>query len=186
MRKIIVGLASFSLMLSLLSACGGNVKKQQSDAQVLMQDTMTAQGVQKMQPYAAEMDVVYKGKTYHTVIKRESDESLPHVMSEMGDEYLDNSILLNITCGGKTVLNRFFTKKDFEPYVDTHSMAVEKTILEGLVFDKVTSSGIIFAASVSYPQTDLYCPLSLTVTADGGLSIRSVEVLDDTLTEDSL
>ena len=56
---------------------------------------------------------------------------------------------------------------------------------EGLVYDKTTSQGIVYAASVCYPQTDLYMPLSITITADGKMSIRKVDMLDENLNDEA-
>ncbi|MDC7146957.1 DUF4738 domain-containing protein, partial [Bacteroides ovatus] len=38
---------------------------------------------------------------------------------------------------------------------------------------------IVYAASVCYPQTDLYMPLSITITADGKMSIQKVDILEE-------
>ncbi|MEO5097471.1 DUF4738 domain-containing protein, partial [Bacteroides thetaiotaomicron] len=48
-----------------------------------------------------------------------------------------------------------------------------------------TPEGIVYAASVCYPQTDLYVPLSITVTADGKMSIKKVDMLEDDYTEET-
>ena len=53
------------------------------------------------------------------------------------------------------------------------------------VYDKTTPEGIVYAASVCYPQTDLYVPLSITVTADGKMSIKKVDMLEDDYTEET-
>ena len=52
-------------------------------------------------------------------------------------------------------------------------------ILEGLVYDQTTPQGIIYAASVCYPQSDLYVPIKLTITADGKISMSQDELMDD-------
>ena len=51
--------------------------------------------------------------------------------------------------------------------------------MEGIVFDKTTPQGIVYAASVCYPQTDLYMPLSIIITADGKMSIQKVDMLEE-------
>ena len=60
-----------------------------------------------------------------------------------------------------------------------------KSILEGIVYDKTTPQGIVYAASVCYPQTDLYMPLSITITADGKMSIRKVDMLEEDLNDEA-
>ena len=51
--------------------------------------------------------------------------------------------------------------------------------------DQKMGKGIVYAASVCYPQTDLYVPLSITVTADGKMSIKKVDMLEDDYTEET-
>ena len=167
MRKLI-----YLLLLPLavaVTACGG--KKGSSDNQSLLAriDSIDAHGLQ--------------GKDYHSFVSRIPDESLPHVTNEMGDTYVDNKIVLHLTRGNETVLNKTFTKNDFSSVVDAKFLS--KSILEGIVYDKTTPQGIVYAASVCYPQTDLYMPLSITITADGKMSIRKVDMLEEDLNDEA-
>ena len=57
---------------------------------------------------------------------------------------------------------------------------------KGLVYDKTTPQGIMYAASICYPQTDLYVPLRLTVSADGKISMAKEELLEDVYEEDTV
>ena len=80
-------------------------------------------------------------------------------------------------------LNKTFTKNDFSSVVDAKFLS--KSILEGIVYDKTTPQGIVYAASVCYPQTDLYMPLSITITADGKMSIQKVDMLEEDLNDEA-
>ena len=53
------------------------------------------------------------------------------------------------------------------------------------LYDKTTPQGIIYAASICYPQTDLYVPLRLTVSADGKISMAKEELLEDVYEEEN-
>lgn len=117
------------------------------------------------------------------MVSRTPDESLPHVTNEMGDTYLDNKIVLRLTCGNEKVFDKTFTKNDFSSVVDAGFLS--KSVLEGIVYDKTTPQGIVYAASVCYPQTDLYMPLSITITADGKMSIQKVDMLEDEYGDES-
>ena len=97
--------------------------------------------------------------------------------------YVDNKIVLRITRGGENVLNKTFTKNDFSSVVDANFLS--KSVLEGIVYDKTTPEGIVYAASVCYPQTDLYVPLSITVSADGKMSIKKVDMLEEDYPEET-
>jgi len=175
MRKL---LYLFLLPLAMAAAgCGG--KKSPSDGRSpwAMMDSVDDRGLQRMQASESETKFEFKGKSYRSLVSRTPDESLPLVSSEAGVACIDNKIALRLTCGSETVLNRTFTKKDFSAAVDAEFLA--KSILEGIVYDKTTPQGIVYAASVCYPQTDLYVPLSITITADGKTTIRKAEMFEE-------
>ncbi len=155
------------------SGCGVHVAVRK-EVQIIrrtlaMIDSVDAHGLQRMQTSKSETDFKFKGRDYHSLVSRTPDESLPHVSNELGDTYVDNKIVLHDS-GNENVLNKTFTKNDFSSVVDANFLS--KSILEGIVYDKTTPQGIVYAASVCYPQTDLYMPLSITVTADGKMSIK--------------
>ena len=102
---------------------------------------------------------------------------LPVVINEQGEKFVDNRITLRITSGGKSIVEKVFTKESFASLVDARFL--KHSILEGLVYDKTTPQGIVYAASICYPQTDLYIPLSLTVTPDGKISMAKEELLEE-------
>ena len=104
--------------------------------------------------------------------------------SLLKEKFVDNRITLRITCGGKQVVDKVFTKDNFASLVDAKFM--KYSILEGLVYDKTTPQGIIYAASVCYPQSDLYVPLRLTVSADGKISMAKEELLEEVYGEDAV
>ncbi|NDV65129.1 DUF4738 domain-containing protein [Bacteroides sp. 224] len=161
-----------------VAACSKKDNSQKvDDTRVLMQNTTDKEGLQRMQVSKNEQTVTFKGKEYNISILRTPDDSLTRVKSEMGDVFIDNRIALRITQGNREVLNKSFTKHSFSSVVNANFM--KKSILEGMVFDKTTTQGIIFAVSVSYPQTDLYIPISLTVDADGKMSMKREELIEE-------
>ena len=78
--------------------------------------------------------------------------------------------------------SKTFTKNDFSSVVDADFLS--KSILEGIVYDKTTPQGFVYAASVCYPQTDYYIPLSITITADGKMTIEKVDILEEDYSEE--
>lgn len=164
-----------------VAACGGKKGNKDNESVLVKMDSVDAHGLQRMQTSRSETDIKFKGKEYHSLVSRTPDESLPHVKNEMGDTYVDNKIVLRLTRGDATVVNKTFTKNDFASVVDAKFLS--KSVLEGIVFDKTAPEGIVYAASVCYPQTDLYVPLSITITADGKMSIKKVDVLEEGLDE---
>ena len=160
-----------------LSACSSQNKKEKDDAQALMQDSVKAAGPQRMQVSDVKATFNYQGKEYQSSVLRQPDESLPIVKNEQGEKFIDNRITLRLTCGGKQIVDRVFTKENFASLVDAKFM--QYAILEGLVYDQTTPQGIIYAASVCYPQSDLYVPIRLTITSDGKISMAKEELMED-------
>ena len=170
-------------MLMVIVACSGTAEKKQSDIRVLMQDSTDAHGLQRMTARKSEIDIKYKGKEYHSFISRTPNDSLPRVVSQMGNTYVDNQIVLRLTRGNERIFSRTFTKKQFASLIGEDFMA--KSILEGIAYDKTTPEGFVYAASICYPQTDLYVPVSITISTDGKISMKKEELLEEVYEEDT-
>lgn len=171
-------------VVGLLVASCNSRSKGGEDVQVLMPDSTVTSAPQRMQVSDAKVTITYKGKEYHSSVVRRPDENLPVVKNEQGEKFVDNSITLRITCGGKQIVDKVFTKESFASLVDAKFM--KYAILEGLVYDKTTPQGFVYAASVCYPQTDLYVPLRLTVSSEGKILMAKEELLQDLFEEDSI
>ena len=171
------------LFLLFITACGGN-KKAEEKSLLLMQDSVDVHGLQRMQVSKSDVDIKFKGKDYHSFISRTPDEDLPLVRDDRGNRFVDNKILLRLTRGNEQIFNMTFTKRNFASIVGEDFLS--KSILEGMVYNKTTPQGIVFAASVCYPQTDLYVPISITITADGKMTMVREELLEDVYDEEGI
>lgn len=180
--KTLVYIVTCVVMLSVISCTSRN--KGGDDVQVLMKDSTVISAPQRMQVSDTKVTITYKGREYCSSVVRRPDESLPVVTNEQGERFIDNSIALRITCGGKQIVDKVFTKESFVSLVDARFL--KYAILEGLVYDKTTPQGIIYAASICYPQSDLYVPLRLTVSADGKISMAKEELLEEVYGEDAV
>ena len=181
MKKLIYLLGLTMLMV--IVACSGTAEKKQSDIRVLMQDSTDAHGLQRRTARKSEIDIKYKGKEYHSFLSRTPNDSLPRVVSQMGNTYVDNQIVLRLTRGNERIFSRTFTKKQFASLIGEDFMA--KSILEGIAYDKTTPEGFVYAASICYPQTDLYVPVSITISTDGKISMKKEELLEEVYEEDT-
>lgn len=133
---------------------------------------------ERMQTSNVTEQFTLKDNSYQSTVVRTPDESLPLVTNAEGNKFVDNRITLRIITQGRTLVNRAFTKQDFASLLNARFL--KYAILEGLVFDQVTESGLIrYAASVAYPQSDLYVPIRITVTPAGQLTIEREEMMDD-------
>lgn len=172
------------MALAALAACSSPNKENGSDIKVLMQDSVDATGLQRMQISDSKNTFTFKGKEYQSRVFRRPDDNLPIVTNEQGEKFVDNRITLRISTGGKSVVDKDFTKENFASLVDARFL--KHSILEGLVYDKTTPKGMVYAASICYPQTDLYIPLSITVSADGKISLAKEELLEEIYATDSI
>lgn len=179
--KRLLYLFSCCIMI-VFSACGGENKKTEEKSLLLTHDSIDARGLQRMQVSKAEVDIQFKGKDYHSFISRTPDEELPTVKDENGNRFVDNKIQLRLTRGNEQIFNMTFTKKNFASIVGEDFLS--KSILEGMVYNKTTPQGFVYAASVCYPQTDLYVPLTITITADGKMTMAKEELLEEIYDED--
>jgi hypothetical protein len=179
MKKIVYMLACASVIF--FTACSSKDKSEKEGVQTLMQDSTEIAAPQRMQVSDVKTTFTYKGKEYQSSVTRRPDETLPIVKNEQGEKFIDNRITLRLTSGGKQVVDKVFTKESFASLVDATFM--KYAILEGLVYDQTTPQGIIYAASVCYPQSDLYVPIRLTITADGKISMTQDELMEDYQTD---
>lgn len=171
------------LILALLSGCGG--KKDHSGESVehliyQIDSVDQATGVQRMQVSSVSQDIECGGRRYSLYIHRAPSDSLPRVQSELGT-FADNRIVVRITReGGSRVFARTLTKQVFSDFFTTEQLS--HFVLEGVVFDEEkTSAGhdIVLASSISYPQTDLYIPFTLTISPEGKLHIARNEDMEE-------
>ncbi len=166
------------------SACGGKTSGNQEGGLAVLQGTTDAKGNQRMQVSNAEQTFAYKGKEYTSQVSRTPDESLPLVKNESGDTFVDNTISLRLLRGSEVIYNKTFTKSDFATLIGSDFLS--KSVLEGIVYNKTTPQGIVYAASVCYPQSDLFIPISITITADGHMTMFKDEQLEDVYETDSI
>ena len=168
------------LALSLLSlaSCSRNKKKDPDNYVVeSIQEEVVSNEIHQLQTIEATSEAEFKGKTYTMKVIRRADSHLPIVTDAQGVRYYDNTISLRVTTGDSNIFNKDFTKQTFASYLEADFL--QHSILEGLVFDKVTDDGLMFAASVSYPESDLYVPFHVVVLPKGVLSIDKADMMDD-------
>ena len=167
------------LVCMLSTACSSSSKGDASKLTEMSADSAVSTQPERMQVSDVTETFTLKGHSYQSTVVRRPDDALPLVSNAEGEQFVDNRISLRIVSQGRTILERLFTKQDFASLLNARFM--KYAILEGLVFDQVTENGLIrYAASVAYPQSDLYVPIRITVTPSGELSIEREEMMDDT------
>ena len=87
-----------------------------------------------------------------------------------------------VRADGSVFFKKVFTKATFDAQLDDDYR--QTGILEGLVFDKVDGNNLVFAGSVSHPQTDEYIPLVVTVSNFGNVTIKRDDQMDTNSTQE--
>lgn len=153
----------------LLANCG---EKKKSDVIIVENyEAPEPSGPIKMERYNDTNTIGWLGAKYTYDIIRTPCDSLPKITDEDGQKYVDNSVVLTISrSDGSVFFKKTFTKNAFRSAL-TDNMS-KKGILDGFVFHKVNGDGLLFAASVSYPQSDESIPLLINVTRMGAVSVK--------------
>ena len=179
MKKI--QLLAALLMAVLAISCGK--KKESKDIIVPTAEVVKPKAPISMQPYSQQQEVAWLDKTYQVFINRVADDSLRMVQDETGQKFVDNRITLRVVrADGSVFFKKVFTKSTFDAQLDDDYR--QTGILEGLVFDKVDGNNLVFAGSVSHPQTDEYIPLVVTVSNFGNVTIKRDDQMDTNSTQE--
>ena len=179
MKKI--QLLAALLMAVLAISCGK--KKESKDIIVPTAEAVKPKAPIRMQPYDQQQEVEWLEKNYQVIINRVADDSLRMVQDETGQKFIDNRITLRvIRADGSVFFKKVFTKSSFDAQLDDDYR--QTGILEGLVFDKVDGHNLVFAGSVSHPQTDEYIPLVVTVSNLGTVAIKRDDQMDTNSTQE--
>lgn len=174
-RSTLVVMITVAIGTAMLTGC--KQKKQTADIIVRKTEAPKPQAPIRMQEYNQVKDVKWLDREYQVNIRRVADDSLQMVKDETGQKFIDNRIRLQvIRQDGSVFFDRSFTKGSFNDYLDNDYRATG--ILEGLVFDRVEGNNLIFAGSVSHPQTDEYIPLVITLSNFGDVTISRDTQMD--------
>ena len=168
---------TLSIVLGTTMLAGCKQKKQSEDIIVRKTEAPKPQAPIRMQEYNQIKDIHWLDREYQVNIRRTADDSLRMVKDETGQKFVDNRIRLQvIRQDGSVFFSQSFTKATFSEYLDDDYR--QTGILEGLVFDRVEGNYLLFAGSVSHPQTDEYIPLVIKVSNFGDVAISRDTQMD--------
>lgn len=169
--------------MTLCAGCGNNRPEAASGySEYEKPDTVNA--IQKMKDYHYSAEITVGGVPYAYDIVREVNDTLPTVTGDDGGRYADNYIRLRVNRQGQQIFNKVFLKQHFKDFIDAGFLS--KAVLEGMAFDRVEGDRLRFAASICYPGTDIYIPMSITIAPDGSFQMAKDEILDTVVEVDSL
>lgn len=136
----------------------------------------TTHTLQRMKDYHFSAQVRHLSTPYaYDVVRCALDSAVP--IRFEGEEYADNYIVLRVNRQEQEIFRHRFTKADFAAYLPKDFL--HNAILEGMAFDHDTPEGLKFAVSISYPSSDIFIPLSITIAPNGSYTIRKDDVIDN-------
>lgn len=171
-----IGILTGLALVFVLTGCKKEVKEDTKPSDTVLEQMQEVDGIRRTPESTLTGKVEYRGLPYEYTIQRVPDTDLPTVQDEDGHKYYDNKISVLVKRDGGEFYNHTFHKESFHSYLDDDFLT--RGILEGLVFDKVEADGLHFAASVSYPMSDMYIPLVVILDADGGITIKQDTNMD--------
>lgn len=165
-------------MMLTVAACGSKNNQQETNSEIFYSTSeASADGSLSVSASEVAKDITWKSVVYHYDIKRTPDERLPKVKDETGDTFIDNRIALTITKGDAPFFQKEFTKESFASLLDEGFM--KNGVLEGITFYQTTDAAMLFTVSVNYPQSDLYMPILLSISANGSMEIMKDNSADE-------
>lgn len=122
--------------------------------------------------------VSIEGHDYDINIISAPDPSQPKVKdTDLDEVYMDNSVTLTIMQDGAEFFKQTFSKPDFANYIDEEYR--KNGILDGFIYDEEEKDKLSFNVSISYPASDAFAPLSLTVGKDKSITIVKQTIIDE-------
>ena len=176
----------FPLLLSsllVLSACKDRTATASADEQNAPIPT-EAEGPQpSTSDLLQETTLRFAGEAPITVgVDRRTDRSLPSVKDENDVQFYDNRVSIRVRRGSELLIERSFTKADFESYLPE----VDKQwgVMQGMALDsaRCTARSLCFGAQIGQPGMDgdgSAFRISMSLP-DGGISVERLKDQDTT------
>lgn len=103
---------------------------------------------------AAQIDTVLGGSRYNLLVQCMADKSVPPIEDELGQLYYNNKVVVKVGKEGGLLLEKTFTKADFETYLS--GVNTKAMILQGMNFYLEDSGkyGICLIAQIGEPGLD--------------------------------
>lgn len=132
-----------------------------------------------MDGYQHTDTVTHRSQLYHYTIERQARPDLPTVQDEQGVTYIDNAVTLTLSReGASPFFQRTYTKQSFAALLSSEFQ--KNGILAGFVYLRPVSQGLLFAATVCYPQrdSDFYEPFLVTISPEGVATVTKGNARD--------
>lgn len=186
MEKKLLCVFALGTMALAMASCGNG----KSDNQTSSTDTVQ-QAVQPEKPYADSpssyaQSVKLGGQEFVISITRKADPGQPIVTDELGKQFYDNRVEVNITSNGRDFFHHSYTREAFEDFL--HENEKQGTVLLGMAYDPEKSDGhaIRLGAQVGQVGIGEGPAFTVEIPLDGGASSIVRDRDQDTTRDDGL
>ncbi len=175
MKKALTILVAGLLVLG-VAAC--KEKKKSDDIIVAKMEPLELKSPIKLPVDQRTTEVQWMDKTFIIDVIRQSDETLPMLKDENGQEYVDNNLSLTIShADSSQFLKKNFTKESFAAYID--NALKQNGLLENIVYHGVEDQKLKFGAIISRAgNEDEFVPLDVFIDSKGGMSVVQGKLFD--------
>ena len=184
MRKIAFTATMTLAALSLCCSCGSKTDHAASAAD-------TTASSQSNVPYAeAALTNTYTatlaGKHFEITVKREADQQLPVVTDEVGKQYYDNRVQVDITADGKPFYSHAFTREAFAGFATEQETV--GCVLLGMAFDSERSDAhaLRLGAQIGQVGIEEGPAFIVEIPLDGGAASIVRDKQQDTTGDDGM
>ena len=171
--SIIIYHLAFSVALLPLTSCKD---KKQEEKPIITTDYVapapTAPKTTAVNPVTDNVEWI-EGRSYHVNITGKADNTLPMVKDENGQQYIDNTVHVEVTRADSTVFySHTYTKESFAEWLTKDYR--EKGILTGINLLGPEDNVLKFVASLNYPDgsDDESLDLLLQIDNMGNVNIQ--------------
>jgi len=162
--------------LMCIGSCS-NRKQTETTEEILPSNEIMEDGVRSLKSSVVRDTINWNGDIVYYEINREPDNSLPKISDEENNmKFYDNVITLTIWKEDAVIFKRKFLKSTFAQFLDKDFK--KHSILEGMVFMGVKNKNMEFTTSISYPHSDLFVPLLISISPSGDVEIHEDKIMD--------
>lgn len=176
----LANLITMGLIATAITACNSNNKTSAVVDEVSV-DTINPNAINSLSEYDNSGKHTIGNSTFQYTYSFKNDKSLDIVKNPLDYQYYDNKATLTITQGGRSIVNRTFTKEDFKSKVPANFYKVSGLVGFCYNFDKENNKdAIYFIATIGDPDqsADTTCAIEIKITSSGVISFDLLQDRD--------
>lgn len=109
-----------------------------------------------------------------------ADTARTAVKDEDGNKYYDNTVTVALEGQNGLSVNRKFCKEDFTKYINTDYIKPSRSVIKGMVFNKVENGDAVFVVTIGSPDdmADEYMSVAVNISKSGVVTMNRIQVIE--------